>query len=76
MGKGAVIIGIYEKERTLKHDETMKFKIVNKYNELMDEFGGIDTQYELALVCDLILDVFRYKQKPVIDAVNAIADYK
>eukprot|EP00347_Sterkiella_histriomuscorum_P003092 403365623 len=76
MGKGAVTIGIYEKERTLKHDETMKFKIVNKYNELMDEFGGIDTQYELALVCDLILDVFRYKQKPVIDAVNAIADYK
>lgn len=39
LDKGASIQGIYEKERTLKHDEQTKIKIINKYNDLMDEFG-------------------------------------
>ena len=43
---------------------------------MMDDFGSCEIQFELAIVCDLVLDVFRYKTKAIVDAVNAVTDYK
>ncbi len=62
-------VGVYEKERNAKGDETVKIKILQKYNEKFDE---LPKQYhpdlELALILDLFLDLFRTKKTIIFDA--------
>lgn len=59
-------MGIFEKERNLKHDQQTKLKLINIYNEELDNLPNIEQEFDLGLICDMILDAFRYKQREII----------
>jgi hypothetical protein len=52
-------------------------KVINKYNEMLEEFASEEhKEFEMAVIADMMLDSFRYKNKPIIDAINIASDYK
>lgn len=68
--------GVFEKERISKYDEQAKLKVLNRYNELLDELASQNLDCEYAIVADLLLDVFRHKKNTIVDEVAVISDQK
>ena len=68
--------GIFEKERNLKHDHQTKIKLISIYNEELDNLPTLEQQFDLGLVCDMILDVFRFKQREIVKVDAVVADHK
>lgn len=43
---------------------------------MLDTFPEVRHDFEIAVLCDMILDIFRYKNKEIIAAIDVISDYK
>ncbi|CDW71466.1 UNKNOWN [Stylonychia lemnae] len=65
----------FDNEYSSRYD-SHKIKVVNLYNEEIEEFSESEYDIEMPIVCDLVLDLLRYYPKAIIDAVNVISDYK
>ncbi len=50
--------------------------MISKYNELLDEFSEQSHDFEISIIGDLLLDVNRYKSKPLLDVLSVVSDYK
>jgi hypothetical protein len=60
---------VYGKVRNSKNDDDMKLVLINQYNQLADDLPNYYyEELDLNVICDLILDLFRYKSKTIIDA--------
>jgi hypothetical protein len=47
----------------------MKLVLINQYNKFADDLPNYYYEdLDLNVICDLILDLFRYKSKTIIDA--------
>jgi hypothetical protein len=64
---------VYGKVRNSKNDDDMKLVLINQYNQLADDLPNYYyEELDLNVICDLILDLFRYKSKTIIDAQSLV----
>jgi hypothetical protein len=60
---------VFGKVRNSKIDDDMKLVLINQYNKFADDLPNYYYEdLDLNVICDLILDLFRYKSKTIIDA--------
>jgi hypothetical protein len=60
---------VFGKVRNSKNDDDMKLVLINQYNKFADDLPNYYYEdLDLNVICDLILDLFRYKSKTIIDA--------
>jgi hypothetical protein len=66
-------VNIMGKVRNSKSDEEQKMLLMNQYNQYLDDLPNhYIEKFDVNIICDLILDLLRYKVKPVIDAASLV----
>lgn len=71
--------GLFETTRGLKEDRQLKFKFIALYNDQLDklpDFNDKKKEFDLSVICDLLLDLFREQQNRILNASEAVADFK
>lgn len=59
----------YDKERTSSVDEKVKFKLIALYNKELDRLADKYTpDIDIAVIADVLLDIYRHKTVKVLDA--------
>lgn len=60
---------MFGKVRNSKSDDEMKIILINQYNKEADDLPNHYYEVlDLNVICDIILDLFRFKSKTIIDA--------
>jgi hypothetical protein len=73
--RGTVLL--FEKPRENKSDREMKFKLIDKYNELLDRMTVLENaEFDLGIPCDLLLDLLRFERETILNPAVIIQDYK
>lgn len=69
-------MNVFEKVLNSRSDESNKFKIIAKYNDKLDQFATtFFPEFDYAVICDILLDIFRFKPKAILDAASAINSF-
>ena len=70
---------VFDKVRNSKADEALKFKIIKGYNEKLNNLPAkYNPEYDLSVLMDLQLDLFRFKRtnEIIIDHPLVLKDLK
>lgn len=71
--------GLFEVTRGLKEDRQLKFKFIALYNDLLDklpDFNDKKKEFDLSVICDLLLDLFREQSNRILSASEVVNDFK
>ena len=64
---------VFGKVRNSKNDDEMKIILINQYNKEADNLPNHYYEvFDLNVICDIILDLFRFKTKIIIDAQGIV----
>ena len=76
--KKAETTSLFEKPRETNVDRGMKFKLITRYNELLDKFSRdktLDKDFDLGIPCDLLLDLLRYEDSEILNPNLVVQDF-
>ena len=71
--------GLFEVTRGLKEDRQLTFKFIALYNDLLDklpDFNDKKKEFDLSVICDLLLDLFREQANRILSASEVVNDFK
>ena len=61
---------MFEKPREVAADRKMKYLLIEKYNELGDNFAwdhSLPNLFDVGIPCDLLFDLMRYENADIMD---------
>lgn len=76
--KKAETITFFDRARETNVDRGMKFKLITRYNELLDKFSNEKTlaqDFDLGIPCDLLLDLLRYEDSEILNPNLVVQDF-
>lgn len=66
---------LFEKPREVQADRELKFALIAEYNKVQNQLVVSQTEYDLAVVGDLVLDLLRYQPEQVVNPTLLLADF-